>query len=253
MKHALDLAEFRAWPGVPGRRDHSAFTLIELLVVIAIIAIVAALLIPGLSRAKERSKRITCNNALRQQTLAVIMYADDNGGRFAQDGDLDPHWVSRKFRDLLNLQYKIDRAQFYCPSNPDWNRDDFWTWPSEPSTVLGYIYYVGEPEYEKTSYHSTNAVTKPIFAAKTSDRPYYAIVWSDINRKYLNSWFRPGDPNPLVRGVNHFDRAGRNPAGSNEGYIDGHVAWVPGRKFVAQPKMIFSGGDLALYFHGRIE
>jgi prepilin-type N-terminal cleavage/methylation domain-containing protein len=238
---------------VGGLMRKRGFTLIELLVVIAIIAILAGLLIPVLAQAKERSKRITCNNALRQQTLAVIMYADDNGDRFAQDGDLDPHWVSRKFRDILNVQYKIERSQFYCPSNPGWNRDDFWTWPSEPSTVLGYVYYVGEPEYEKVSYHSVKTVTKPVFASRTSDRPYYSIVWSDINRKHMNSWFRPGDPNPLVRGVNHFDRAGRSPGGSNEGYIDGHVAWVPGRKFVAQPKLTFSNGDLTLYFHGRLD
>jgi prepilin-type N-terminal cleavage/methylation domain-containing protein len=64
------------------RKPASAgFTLIELLVVIAIIAILAALLLPALSNAKERAKRATCVNHLKQLGLCLVMYANDNSDK----------------------------------------------------------------------------------------------------------------------------------------------------------------------------
>lgn len=57
------------------------FTLIELLVVIAVIAVLMAILMPALNRAREQGKRTVCMNRLKQLTLAWIMYADDNDGR----------------------------------------------------------------------------------------------------------------------------------------------------------------------------
>lgn len=67
-------------PSGPGLHTASrAFTLIELLVVIAIIAVLAALLLPSLSKSKARAEGVTCSNNLQQLSLAWVLYAEDNG------------------------------------------------------------------------------------------------------------------------------------------------------------------------------
>merc|ERR1711916_303555 len=114
------------------KRNHPAmaqkgFTLIELLVVIAIIAILAGMLLPALSKAKERGRRTVCINNIKTFTLATLMYADDHDRRLPRaSAGHPPYYGTHEFRDVFHHQYGVSRVQFYCPSNKSWNRDDFW-------------------------------------------------------------------------------------------------------------------------------
>jgi prepilin-type N-terminal cleavage/methylation domain-containing protein len=93
-------------------RGQRGFTLIELLVVIAIIAILMAILIPTLHRAREQGKRMVCENNLRQLVLGWIVYADDFDGRI-MNGDAGSNhgneiaWVQKAWPDAYGDPYAV--------------------------------------------------------------------------------------------------------------------------------------------------
>jgi prepilin-type N-terminal cleavage/methylation domain-containing protein len=87
------------------RRAKLAFTLIELMVVIAIIAILASLILPALSRAKEKAYRAQCTSNLKQIGTAIEMYAQDHGNRLC-----GPTWQGI-YENFDNIDTK--RMPFY--------------------------------------------------------------------------------------------------------------------------------------------
>jgi prepilin-type N-terminal cleavage/methylation domain-containing protein len=92
-------------------RRGEAFTLVELLIVIAIIAILAALLLPALARAKELSRRSACSQNLRQLSLAVALYATDNTDVLPLPQQRSGHW-SEQLRS-----YYANPHLLVCPTD----------------------------------------------------------------------------------------------------------------------------------------
>jgi prepilin-type N-terminal cleavage/methylation domain-containing protein/prepilin-type processing-associated H-X9-DG protein len=99
-----------------------AFTLIELLVVIAIIAILAAMLLPALSAAKQRAWTIACNSNLHQISLGMNMYAGDNNGLYPESGGtipwnvIDPDTGKNSWLQQI-VSYVGNTNVYHCPSN----------------------------------------------------------------------------------------------------------------------------------------
>ena len=127
------------------------FTLIELLVVIAIIAILAALLLPALAKAKAKARATYCLNNLKQLGIGAMMHCDDNEDTLPQSSHAHASWVGR-------LQPYTGTNVYRCPDDKNQQRlysyavNDFLTVHPYGAETLDYSKWTSVPSPSETSF-----------------------------------------------------------------------------------------------------
>jgi len=193
--------------------DRRGFTLVELLVVIAIMALLAQMLLPALSRARERARLTTCTSNMRQLLIALKMYADNNDGWYPIGTD-PAMWTNgnpkSEFVGMLS-PYINQRDVFYCPS---WATSASW-YPTIANTDANWA--AGNIGYYYWSFLQAHS-NVPAFSSKVRTLRETHV---DVTEKWvLSDCFRGGFNFPHRISAHTLLLTA---------YMDGHVDISPGR------------------------
>jgi prepilin-type processing-associated H-X9-DG protein len=210
--------------------------LIELLVVIAIIAILAAMLLPALSKAKERAMRASCMSNTRQIGIAGQVYSGENKESLPVEnaksisGDW-PHDMTQILVDQFQSAGLPNRKVFYCPGTlaiVNSNETNWWDFTAT-RRVLGYGFFnMRIPTDNRAGINGCFFIGKTTFTNRPTDTAWVVDETMSLTQTAPYNFTIPSGNVPASYGGAYkpAHRDGNFPAGGNLLYLDGHAGWT---------------------------